>query len=270
MSILPESLTKEVPAAGRRAAAPLGAPGGAEACALCPVRQSGFCAALGGELATFACGSLRTTLPAGSLVVGEGGGDGQAETSCAIVVSGILRSVRYGYDGKRHVTGLTFPGELVGPQVLRDGHSVEAATEVRICRISRPVYERMLATSSDLRRETVRRASAEMDRLRALTLSLGLLTPEERLAAFLTTAWGVMPWAPLPGGGGVLTIVLSRADIADLLGTTMETISRITKRWHRAGVLRIRDPHTFEIADPGRLAAIGGALSQQPPQAGAA
>ena len=66
-----------------------------------------------------------------------------------------------------------------------------------------------------------------------------------------------MPWEPLPGGGGVLDLDLPRADIADLLGTTIESISRISRKFHREGLIRIVDPRRFAIPDLARLARRG-------------
>ena len=66
-----------------------------------------------------------------------------------------------------------------------------------------------------------------------------------------------MPYTPLPEGGGLLTVELPRADIADLLGITVETISRVTRRLEAEGIIRIRTAQSFEIPDLGRLVRIG-------------
>ena len=224
----------------------------ATACAACPVRQSGVCSRMGREHPLIALGSRRQDIAAQSSVWTE-----ECDAPCCVVlVRGILRSVHYGYDGRRHVISLIFPGEIVGRHMMRPGLSIEAATDARLCRLDPKVYAHLLRHSARFRDLVHHQAEADLERMRLQTLSLGVMTPEERLAWFLVQAAAVLPFAPLPSGGGVLTLSLPRADIADLLGTTIESISRITHKFEREGAIRILDPRHFEIPDLARLSRI--------------
>lgn len=225
-------------------------------CHGCPVRQHGVCAALGrgGEQERLAEVVEPLHLQTDAVLwSGEAG----ARPVYGVLVTGILRSLRYGYDGRRHVMSLVLPGELVGEGLVREGLSLEAATPVRLCRLPVAAFRRLRRESPRFREIAYDQAAEELERLRYFTLSLGALHPEERLAAFLAMAARAMPWQPLPGGGGVLTLVLARADVADLLGTSVETLSRVLQRFHREGLLKIRDPRHFEIPDLARLAGRG-------------
>lgn len=192
--------------------------------------------------------SLRISLPSGAAVRSS-----DVDVPPGVVISGVLRSAHHAEDGSRQVLCLTLPGEVVAAGNERNGTEMEAATEVQLCRIHPESFRRTLRDRAQLRRALVAQAQAKLDRLRGLALALLGLTIEERLAEFLVEAAGFMPWQPLPDGGGILTITLERGDIADLLATSAESISRITHRFEDSGHLRIRDPRHFEIPDLGRL-----------------
>lgn len=167
-----------------------------------------------------------------------------------MVRSGLLRLQRHGQDGKRQILSLTLPGEVVGYESnWREGLSIETATPSDLCRCDRRDYDARLQSDPFLRKSFYLQQQDQLDRLRWLTWSIGALRPEERLNAFLALATQFMPWQPLPDGTGVLTILLPRADIADLLATTVETISRFLHRLDEAGVLKINDPSHLHLLD---------------------
>ncbi len=222
-------------------------------CVACPVRPCGLCGNLGRDLAAIAGEATRLDLPAGA-TLWEEGRDGYP---CGILVHGLLRSVYHGAGGRRHVMSLTWPGELIGRHLMRPGLTLEAATDVRICRVSQAGYAWAVRCSPAFRDLVRRQTETDLERVRYFTLALAALGADERLAAFLTLMTTTMPWRTLPAGGGILTLTLRRADIADLLAISIESISRITHRWERAGLIRILDPRHIEIRDPARLARIG-------------
>jgi len=172
--------------------------------------------------------------------------------------SGILRVQRHTYDGRRQILSLFIPGEIVGfDGEFREGVSVETATQSSLCRIDRRWFDSMVDQNDILRAELFRQKQDQLDRLHWLTWALGALVAEERLCAFLALSTKFMPYQALPDGTGVLSVYLPRKDIADLLGTTVETISRIIHRLSDAGVIEIRDPAHFRFLDLSRLIALG-------------
>ncbi len=175
-----------------------------------------------------------------------------------VIRSGILRLQRHSFDGRRQILSLFVPGEIVGyDHLLRDGMSVESASDCCLCRIDQREFEAQLERDRGLHIELYEQHHDQIERLRWLTVSIGALRPEERVSAFLALATRFMPYQPLPDGSSVLTVLLSRADIADLLATATETISRITHSLEEAGVIEIRDPSHFRITDLRRLTEMG-------------
>ncbi|EKX55734.1 hypothetical protein D516_3964 [Rhodobacter sp. AKP1] len=93
--------------------------------------------------------------------------------------------------------------------------------------------------------------------MRWLTWTVGALAPTERFCAFLTFATLIMPVDRPPDGSLVLHQQLPRTDVADLLVTTVESISRISHRLQAEGLIEILDPSRFRIRDLGALLAAG-------------
>jgi CRP/FNR family transcriptional regulator len=107
---------------------------------------------------------------------------------------------------------------------------------------------------ADLRRLVHRLCIARRDQLRWLTWAVGALDTEERICALLLAALDFMPVSRLADGSALLTIDLPRSDIADLLGTSVETISRVTNRLAAMGIIGIVSARQFRICDLDRLA----------------
>lgn len=180
------------------------------------------------------------------------------DKSVWFVRTGILRLQRYSYDGRRQILSLYLPGDFVGyERQLREGVSVETVTESGLCRIDRRRFDIMLGKNRTLRDDFFRQQQDQLDRLHWLTWSLGALGPEARLSAFLALSSRFMPYQWLPDGTGVLSMLLPRSDIADLLATTVESISRITHRLAETGVIEIKDASHFRILDLKKLRDLG-------------
>lgn len=218
-------------------------------CDSCPMLRAGFCSTLPvSTLRRLAERSIRLRLDAHSPVPVTANGAGHG-----ILLRGYLGNVHVGADGHRRISAVTLPGEYFTLPASGPGE-LETLTEAEICQIH-PTGYRQAMEDSAFRRALYAQSRSSLGRLHMLALALGALTPEERFIAFIANAMDVMPWEPLPGGGGILTIEVDRADIADLLGTTVESISRITHRLDSTGLIRIRDPWHFEVPDPAGLRA---------------
>jgi len=183
---------------------------------------------------------------------------GESSNDVWFIRSGILRLQRYSYEGRRQILALFLPGEIVGFEgEFHEGVSVETATQSSLCRINRRWFNKMMDQNDDLRAELFGQKQDQLDWLHWLTWSLGALTPEERLCAFLALSSTFMPYQPFPDGTGILSMDLPRRDIADLLETTVETISRVLHKLADSGIIEIRDPAHFHLRDLHRLIARG-------------
>ncbi len=172
--------------------------------------------------------------------------------------SGILRLQRHAVDGRRQILSLFLPGEIIGFEgEFREGVSVETVKQSGLCRMDQRKFDTILNRNDELRAELFRQKQDQLDRLHWLTWSLGALSPEQRLCAFLALSSRFMPFQWLPDGTAILSMQLPRADIADLLGTTVETICRINRKLSECGVIEIKDPSHFRILDLKQLTSLG-------------
>lgn len=219
-------------------------------CARCPVRQHTFCRLLGpGALACFK--SLGTTgrLGAGQALCHEG----DPANLVYNLTAGMLKLYRLLPDGRRHVTGFLMSGDFLGLAV-DDEHpfSAEAVEPVEFCRFPRSRFESFIAAHPELERGLYRIAARELAAAQDQMVLLGRKTAAERVASFLLAMAGQDAQARLP---------MSRADIADYLGLTKETVSRTFSALKAAAFIRIASPTRLEILRRDRLEQLASGFS---------
>jgi CRP/FNR family transcriptional regulator len=211
--------------------------GAGEGCAGCRVRLVSVCAALEQDelrsletLAQPACFPARKTL----FVQGEPAG------SVYNITSGVVRIYKLLPDGRRQIVGFALPGDFLG-LALNDtyGFSADAIEPVVACRFSRSAYSSLVDEKPHLLRRLHEFATHELTHAHDQMLLLGRRTAEERLIAFLLALRD--RWARLNGGHASATVPLpmSRQDIADYLGLTIETVSRTFSKLARDKVVLI-------------------------------
>lgn len=227
-------------------------------CATCPVRGDGFCQGLSKRLhARFAAMTTPVTQTADHWYWDEE----SVPHFVGVVREGFLRMLRYSADGRRRISGIAGPGSIVGEATSgRRGYGLETSTQVSMCIVERSAFRRLMDEEPEFRRSLRAEQDRLLDVLRRHIWSRGIQTPEERLSAFLSQACETLPCEPLADGRWILAVDIPRADIADLLGTTRETISRITRQWQAQGLIDIPDARHFLIRDPDGLAEMGGVL----------
>ncbi|WP_295537016.1 Crp/Fnr family transcriptional regulator [uncultured Thioclava sp.] len=182
--------------------------------------------------------------------------DGMEQPEIGILCQGYLRFQRNGLDGRRQIVGLVVPGDIVGERVCRRSDmSLEAATDATIYWFDRKVYDALLRSDPLLRRKHYLNSMAQVDRLRWLTLMIGALRPNERVATLLLSGKFFMPWRAQSHDRGVLTLALNRRDIADMLATTPETICRTLKAFEKEGLIEMIDPVQVRVLDRAGLVA---------------
>ncbi|HEV2302676.1 MAG TPA: helix-turn-helix domain-containing protein [Stellaceae bacterium] len=167
------------------------------------------------------------------------------------VLSGTVRVCKFLADGRRHIVEFYSAGDSFGLQSGAErGFSAEAVTDVTVMRYSRAATERALdespALDRRLRELTLRSLAAAQGRL----LLLGRMTAPERVAAFL------LDTIERNDGNLRFDLPMSRGDIADYLGLTIETVCRILSDFKRRGIIAIPNPHRIEILDCDALEAI--------------
>jgi len=228
-------------------------PDKASGCQACGARQKSICAALSsGDLPMMAAIRSDVRFAPNQTVFFEG----DPADSLFNVKQGVVKLFKLLADGRAQITGFLFPGDFLGLALLNKySYSCEAVTASELCRFPRVEFERLLERFPALEREVLSTASNELAAAQDQMLLLGRKTAQERLATFL-----IMMRRRTAASAQADTIVLpmSRQDIGDYLGLTIETVSRTVTRLRKSGTIELPDPHRFVIRDPEALAALSG------------
>jgi CRP/FNR family transcriptional regulator len=180
---------------------------------------------------------------------------GDAAAHVFEVVSGALRTVHVMSDGRRVITGFLFPGDVVGVS-LRNRYltTVEAIAPTQVRRLGRHRFEAAVDRYPDLRDQRIERLGDEMTAAQEQVVLLARKTAEERVASFLRSL------ARRNGGtlrpGQQIPLPMTRLDMADYLGLTIETVSRVMTRLTARGIIGPAGRHEIAIQRPAALAAI--------------
>ena len=236
------------------AAAPL-PPG--HACSGCPVRSETFCAVLApAELAAFkALGTIRR-FAAGQSLFHEGD---RAEFVFNLV-QGTLRLYRVLPDGRRQVIGFAQPGEFLGIG-FEDTHglSAEAMEPAECCRFPRARFEAFVERHGEVERELYAIAAHELRAAQEQMVLLGRKTAAERLATFLLALFERARRHNVDRE--VARLPMTRADIADHLGLTKETVSRTFTVFRRRRLIRLLPGDRAVLLDRASLESLASGCS---------
>jgi CRP/FNR family nitrogen fixation transcriptional regulator len=176
-----------------------------------------------------------------------------AAANCYLVVSGCVRTVRLMEDGRRQVGEFLFAGELFGWEAL-DKHDfgAEAVTPVTLRRYTRRDLERLADQDRDVARRLRELSSSRLRSGREHMVLLGRKTASERIASFLLE----MAARTRPDARSMIELPMSRADMGDYLGLTIETVCRRLTRLRLDGTIAM-DGTKITIRDRRALGAAG-------------
>jgi CRP/FNR family transcriptional regulator, anaerobic regulatory protein len=195
----------------------------AHACHQCAVRASSICSAMPShELGALALIRLRQRVEAGETFVEEG----EAATHFFNVTSGSVKVYKLMADGRRQITGFLFAGDFLG-LAFNDNYtySAEALTPVGVCRFPRRRLDALLEKFPSMERKLLTMASNELAAAQEQMLLLGRKTAQEKIVSFILV---LARRAETSGGNGhSVRLPMTRSDIADYLGLTTETVSRV-------------------------------------------
>jgi len=175
-----------------------------------------------------------------------------------IIVDGIIKLYQILPDGRRQIVGFLGPGDLLG-SIKRNAsvHSTaEAVTDVVACTFERSAFLEFLQDSPDLLFELLINASDEIESQHDHVILLGCKRPHERLAAFLLVMQ--QRWPVARGNGESAHIPMARADIADYLGLTVETVSRTFTRFKKLGFIALPRTNLVQFRDLAALYEVAG------------
>jgi CRP/FNR family transcriptional regulator, anaerobic regulatory protein len=159
---------------------------------------------------------------------------------------GMLRLVKLLPDGRRQITGFLSAGYLLGlaPEGVHV-YSAEAITDVTVCRYGRAAFERLIEEMPGFAKRLFAQTSHELRANQDQMVLLGRKTATEKVASFL------LMFAGRQSGdeAGEIDMPMTRCDIADYLGLTIETVSRTFTKLRQDGLIELPAPTRIKLRD---------------------
>lgn len=220
------------------------------ACAQCPVRDRAACAALDAE--------SRAQLGAHGRSVILNRGDalfraGDPSDRCATLIRGALKVVSTDADGTEHILALIHPAGFVGELFAPFAHhDVVALGACELCVFSRSQIARTIAAEPKLGEALLRRSQEDLHAARELLALTARRSAKQRVAGLILTLSRAASTSPCHATAQ-FELPLTRGEIADLLGLTIETVSRQLSAFERDGLVRRTGARGIELLDPAQL-----------------
>jgi CRP/FNR family transcriptional regulator len=202
-----------------------------------------------GELERFSRVAVPRSFPAGTRVFHEG----DRSDACYIVCDGSFRVTREHSDGRAITLATLGRGEVFGELAMLDGDtrsaSAEALSDGELLALPATAVKALLARHPEI---SVKLVAALVRRLRAANERISrqsFQTVPSRVAGVLSQ---LVSETPRSGEGGEVTIRMNQADLAQLAGTSRESVSRFLADLERAGVVR-SGRGRVSVLDPAKL-----------------
>ncbi|MCC5980672.1 MAG: Crp/Fnr family transcriptional regulator [Oceanicaulis sp.] len=220
-------------------------------CVGCEVRERGVCATLNvGQIGDMEAAVSVKRLNSGQILMLEG----DSNDHVANVTVGRLKVYKSLPDGRTQLLRVLRPGDFLGAAFRdRTACTVAAITECELCILPRKALESLFERHREIEHAVMRQLEGELAEAQSRILALGRKTAMERVAGFLVDeqdharTCGEQP--------DLLTLPLGRAEIGDLLGLTIETVSRCMTRLKKAGIIALEGGKSERVSvlDAGRL-----------------
>jgi len=225
------------------------------ACETCPVKETAACSVLTEEERDALAAAGRTrTIKRGEMLFAAGDED----AACATLVSGALKVSAYDQDGNEQILALVHPagfiGELFAPFAH---HDVVALTESKLCTFARGDIERAIDDYPALARALLRRSQEDLLATRNLLELTAHASAESRLAALLHDFAAAASQSSCHLARE-FELPLTRGEIANMLGLTIETVSRKLGELEDTGAIVRKGKRGIEIVDSALLQDISG------------
>jgi CRP-like cAMP-binding protein len=168
------------------------------------------------------------------------------------IVSGVMLLSRLTRAGRRCVIGFGFPGDILGYSAGQCHISdCDAVTETKVIR-HRP--DVLLNESGQMHDTLLNAALRQVEAMQDHCMVLGCVSARDRVAAFLSLLGNRI--GTHAGGRVGFDLPMSRADIADYLGLTTETVSRSLTELRQAKLIAIERVHHVVLLQPNALDAL--------------
>ena len=156
------------------------------------------------------------------------------------VVSGVVRVCKFLTDGRRQIEAFHVDGALFGFELGEERlMTAEAVSDCTLICYRRRSVEMLAQKDQAISRQLFQYAMQNMAQAQGHSLLLGRRGAAEKVASFL------LDWASRSASANIFCLAMSRQDIADYLGLTIETVSRSLTQFERDKVIAL--PSTREV-----------------------
>ena len=176
--------------------------------------------------------------------------------SIHVVHSGSVKSYIDSSDGERQITGFHLPGDVLGLNGMHlktHTDSVDALETSDVCQIDFAQFDHASKSKPMLRQQLLIAAYRQLSHGQKMMLMLGKVSAERRLAYFLLDLSQRAQEHDL--SPDLITLSMTRQDIANYLGLVVETVSRLFTKLQRSGIIAV-ERRTVNILDQQRLESI--------------
>lgn len=164
------------------------------------------------------------------------------------LVSGCVRATRLFADGRRQIGEFHLAGDVFGLDMgATHAFAAEAVDDCVVQLVRRSALFARAATDPELGRDLWHHAAAGFERARERLVLLGRKTAQERLAAFL------LEMDTRFGERGSFELPMSRLDVADYLGLTIETVSRSFSLFEHEGLIALPQARRVRLVNRAAL-----------------
>lgn len=216
-----------------------------DGCGACPIRHRAICARCDDdELAVLESMKSYTSFEAGQPIIWRG----DDLTHFSSIVEGIAALSRTLEDGRTQMVGLLLPSDFIGrPGREMVDFDVTAVSKVTLCRFERRPFERLVDEVPHISQRVMEMALDELNAAREWMVLLGRKTAREKIATFIEM---IVRRDSVPlHNAGAHTLPLTREEIANFLGLTLETVSRQLSQMKKEGIIAFQDRRSFAITD---------------------
>jgi CRP/FNR family transcriptional regulator len=219
-------------------------------CDDCAVRDQALCGGLSdAELESLNRLGRRRKVAKGETIAWAG----DDNLVCANLLSGVLKLSAATADGREQIVGLHYPADFVGrPFAERVDYDITALTDAELCVFAREPFERVLADHEQMERLLLQRVLAALGDARGRIVTLGRGSVAGKIAGFLldlTDRAGTSGCRATPNGPLTFDLPLSRGEMADVLGLTIETVSRQMTTLKKAGIIALPGGRAVTLID---------------------
>jgi CRP/FNR family transcriptional regulator len=181
--------------------------------------------------------------------------EGDPRTHVFRVEDGVIALSKLLSDGRRQIIDFAYPGDYIGLGVLPDHvFDAQATCSAKIRCLSTTALEHEAASDASLALKLYKAVSAELVAARSLLVSVGQKTAMERIAAFLVNLHA----RNVNGERDVVKLPMRRSDIGDMLGLTIETVSRTITKLRTMRVIDVINGTEVHVLSTERLKELAG------------